>query len=475
MSIFESMRLKMKKTTQFIFFLMLILCLIFKFNTTFSFAETLDIQNLKVLDLETAQKIALEKNPSIAAAQERVRQAKERIYQARSAYWPQVNASLAISRVELSKNARQTPSAGLGSSNISFLSAESPQDYYTADLIASWILFDGFERKFNVSAAKFQHQETSAAQNDTYRLLLSAVSQAYFNALLARENIRIAEADLTFNQRQLAEAQARQRIGTGSLSDVLNFQVQINNAKSRIIGAQESYRIALYVLAALLGQDNDFFEAQIKPADLIEVTAEELQLPDPEFLVKTAQIYRPDLFQAEYAVYRFEQQIGAAKAIFYPTVQLSGTLTGERANSGRLSQDNFGNVVALSIHYNLFSGGFYKARLNEAISIKKEAEKNLAGVIINIRSEVRETLATLESARELLILQRSNSELVRQNRDLVEKEYAAGQTSLVRLNEAQRDLINAQSQMAAALVSLKQAWQDLKAATGEILIPFSRL
>jgi outer membrane protein len=75
----------------------------------------------------------------------------------------------------------------------------------------------------------------------------------------------------------------------------------------------------------------------------------------------------------------------------------------------------------------------------------------------------------------LLILQRSNAELVKQNRDLVEKEYAAGQTSLVRLNEAQRDLINAQSQMAVALVSLKQAWQDLKAATGEILIPFSVL
>jgi outer membrane protein len=470
------MRLKIQKATRsYSNFLMLILCLIFSSSTTFSFAETPDIQNLKVLDLETAQKIALEENPSIAAAQERVRQAKERITQARSAYWPQVNASLAISRVELSRNAGQAPFAGLGSSGVSFLPVESPQDYYTADLIASWVLFDGFERKFNVSAAKFQHQETRAAQNDAYRLLLSAVSQAYFRALLARENIRIAEADQVFNQRQLEEAQARQRIGTGALSDVLNFQVQINTAKSGIITAKESYRIALYVLAALLGQTDDFFEAQVKPADLMEETAEELQLPDPEFLVKTAEIYRPDLSQAEYAINRFEQQIGAARAVFYPTVQLSGQLIGERPNSGRLSQDDFGNVIALSIHYNLFSGGFYKARLNEAIYIKKEAEKNLTGVIVNMRSEIRETLTSLDSARELLILQRSNAELVKQNRDLVEKEYAAGQTSLVRLNEAQRDLINAQSQMAVALVSLKQAWQDLKAATGEILIPFSVL
>jgi outer membrane protein TolC len=54
----------------------------------------------------------------------------------------------------------------------------------------------------------------------------------------------------------------------------------------------------------------------------------------------------------------------------------------------------------------------------------------------------------------------------------VEKEYAAGQTSLVRLNEAQRNLIQAQGWLALARVSLRQAWQGLKAATGEILAPF---
>jgi outer membrane protein len=466
----------MQMTLRFSLIFMLTLCFFADSGATFSFAEsTLNIQNLTILDLETAQKIALEKNPSLAAARERVQQAKERISQAKSAYWPQVNGLFDMSRVELSKNARQNPFAGLGLSDGSFLSVESPQDYYNADLIASLTLFDGFERKFNVSAAKFQHKETIAAQNDAYRLLLSAVSQAYYRALLARENIHIAEADQAFNQRQLEDSKARQRIGTGSLSDVLNFQVQINTAKSRIITAQESYQIALYVLAALMGQTDEIFESQLKPADLLEETTEELKLPDPESLVKTAETHRPDLYQAENAVYRSEQQISTVKANFYPVIQLSGKLNGERTNNGRFSQDDFGNVIALSVNYNLFSGGLHKAGLNEAISVKKEAENNLAGVIINTRAEVREALARLDSARELLILQRSNADLVRQNRDLVEKEYAAGQTSLVRLNEAQRDLINAQSRLVLALVSLKQAWQDLKTATGEILIPFLKL
>jgi hypothetical protein len=42
----------------------------------------------------------------------------------------------------------------------------------------------------------------------------------------------------------------------------------------------------------------------------------------------------------------------------------------------------------------------------------------------------------------------------------------------VRLNEAQRDLITAQSRLASALVSLRQGWQNLEAITSEILVPF---
>lgn len=52
---------------------------------------------------------------------------------------------------------------------------------------------------------------------------------------------------------------------------------------------------------------------------------------------------------------------------------------------------------------------------------------------------------------------------------MVEKEYAAGQVSLVRLNEAQRDLTTARSRLALALASLQQAWFNLETDTGRIL------
>ena len=85
------------------------------------------------------------------------------------------------------------------------------------------------------------------------RLLLYQVAASYFNAQLAKENINIALANEKFNQRQLAETEARYRVGTGSLSDVLNFRIRINSAKSQLISARQSYEVALYGLASLMG------------------------------------------------------------------------------------------------------------------------------------------------------------------------------------------------------------------------------
>ncbi len=89
---------------------------------------------------------------------------------------------------------------------------------------------------------------------------------------------------------------------------------------------------------------------------------------------------------------------------------------------------------------------------------------------IQVVSQVRQAVRLIQSAQQQLPLQRTSAQLAERNRDLVAKEYAAGQTSLVRLNEAQRDLTAAQSRLALALVGLRLAWQQLQAATAENLM-----
>ncbi len=434
--------------------------------------ESFDLNTIRVLDLKTAGKIALADNPSLAAAQARVRQAKQRVLQARSAYWPRLDARALASRVSLSDNGYQTnlTYARLFDPNATIDDAE---DYYKGELTATWVLFNGFERKFSNAAARYGESLSESSQKDSKRLLLSSVAGTYFAAQLALENIAIAKADEVFNQHQLMEAKARRRVGSGSLSDELNFEVRVNSAKAKRINAEKAYEVAMFGLAAILGVPGAVFPANLELAKLEHETPEELFSPVPESLITYAQSHRPDVLQSEFSLKQAISEIKIARAKFFPTVNLLATMEGNRAGNGSFENEDFGNTVAVILEYNLFAGGANRAKLREAKAKQVEAKKAMEDVKLKVSSEVRVSLAKLNSAQKELVLQRSNADLVRQNRDLVEKEYAAGLGSLVRLNEAQRDFIAAQSRLALGLVSLRRAWFNLETDTGRILLSFA--
>lgn len=427
------------------------------------------LKQIDVLDLPTAVAIALAENPDLQTARARVLQARQAVEEARSAYWPRLDATASGARVSLSDRDLQTQQQTAAFFNSSI---EDPQEYYSASLSASWLLFDGFARKFNLAGAKYAEQATEAGRADAQRLLLEAVTQTYLSAQLAQENILIEKADLEFNQRQLDEARLRYQVGTGALSDVLNFEIRVNTANTGIISANQNFRARMIALAALLGLPESDLPDQMELAPLAPPTPAELADPQIDELVELAFRLRPDLQQSEWSVERATANVKVARGDYYPTLSVLASLDGERTDDPSFETDDFGNSVGVSISYNIFAGGLYRARYQRAKASLYEAEKTMETVRIDTSSTVRTAVTRLRSAQNQLPLQRSNAELVQRNRDLVEKEYKAGVGSLVRLNEAQRDLVTAQVRLAIARVALHQAWYELQSATGEILTIF---
>lgn len=423
-----------------------------------------DWDRVSILDLATAVRIAMADYPGVEAAVARVRQAKAQVDQARSTYWPRLDATASGARIALSDNAA-AQGQGLGGPLI----VDDPEAYYSADLTASWVLFDGFERKFTSASARYGENSSVAALNDIRRLLISSVAVAYYSAQLASKNIAIAMADEAFNQRQLDDAKARQRVGTGALSDVLNFQVRMNQAKTQRINQEYRYQIALYGLAALMGLPGSRLPAHVQLADLAPETAVELATPPLTKLLDTAMDYRPDIQAVKWRIKQSDALIKVAQSGYYPSVVVAGSLDGERTGDPGFEADDFGNRVQLGLTYNLFEGGFTRAKVRESRQRKVELEKQLEELILSATADIRSSAALVVSAQDQVALQRENLDLVERTRDLVEKEYNAGQASLVRLNEAQRDVTTAQSNLALALVGLRQAWVELETRTGNIL------
>ncbi|MFY9940744.1 MAG: TolC family protein [Desulfobacterales bacterium] len=427
------------------------------------------LAGLEVLDLAAAKRIAVAGSPSLAAAVERVRQAEERVRQARAAYWPFLDLGGSAARSELSNNAARSRLAVGPNFDLNDASADR-ETLYRAELAAGWTLFSGFRRWFENARARFGELESRSALDEARRLLLFSVAGSYYAAQLAREDLTIARADEDFNLRQTEEARARRRAGSGSLSDVLNFEVQVNAARSAINDAERQYALARIGLAVLMGLPEAVIPETLELAALRAESPADLVLPEAGPLVGFAEKHRPDLMEGAFRLRQAAAGIGVARSDFFPDLSLQAALDGLRESDGRFEGDDFGNSIGVYMTYNLFAGGATRARVAEARAGEREAERTLAALRISVASEVREALTNLEASQRELRLQQQNSALVQQNRDLVEKEYAAGQASLVRLNEAQRNLIQARSRLALARVALRQSWERLEAATGRNLM-----
>lgn len=458
------------------------------------------------IDLRAAQEQALQNNPTLQAVELRVRQAHQRVVQARSAYYPQATASYTATHTELpdtlvdglrlQASGQVLPNAALAgrfgllgpssplnaAANTAYtlargirsaLSIPDNQESYELSLQLNFLVFDGLAREFTHRAAKIGEDETDAAHRDLQRQILFAVAQGYYAIQLAKQNIAIANADAEFNGRLLKEARLAKEAGVAALSDVLNFEVRARAAESNLIAAEGGLKEARISLAALLGMPEAELPENLDTAPLPEESSQDLELPEPDVIIGRAVEHRPDLEQARLSVQRSQALANAARGSFLPRVAAFASRSAQLDSSDTFEREDFATTVGLNVSYDLFTGGRNYSRYKEAKLAKKQTERELEQTELDALAEVRRAWVNLEESQQQLVLQRTTAELVQKNRDLVEKEYAAGQAALVRLNEAQRDLVAAQSRLALARVGLLLAQYELRTATGETLLDFN--
>lgn len=430
----------------------------------------------RTLDLQSAQCLALSGNPGIYAAQERVAQARARLRLAMSTWWPGVDitaggAHQRQSGTSYALNRRIAAATGQ--------ELDQSSMHYTSGLQATWLLFDGFYRRFNeerAQAAQFAEEE---ALNDSRRLLAAAVAQAFLNAQLAQSSIDIGRANRTFYEKQLGNAKRRYEAGAGAWGDVLNIQVQLNNAKANLLGHERDLEAAQYGLASLLGLKDAVLPPHLQLAALDESetmsskdsAAEDAA--DVKKLIEDAYALRPDLRRLEHRLQEAGALAGMAKAGLYPQVRLAGALEGLREDDLPVDSADYGNSVGVNMSWNLYAGGADKARMVEAGHVRREAAYSLAALRNQVAADIRASLSRMAEARTQVSLQQETLQLVEENRQLAENAYNEGEFALIQLNEAQRDLTAAAGRLAQALVSYQSAEQQLLEASGRILEPFN--
>ena len=416
-----------------------------------------EIAQEKHLTIEQAKQIALENNPGTKQTLARIRSAEAILGQVYASWFPTVSAKGGYffrhvdiqpdwqPDIRVKKDIRET----------------------TGSIELNWLLFNGFARKAETLAAGYGVEQARKTHTDTQRLLMESVATAYYQAQLARENIRIAEKNAEFNRALEKNAMIRREVGTAPRSEMLNFSIRTVQAESDSIQADRNYTIARTVLAELMGVSEKKPDVALAPARKNVGTIE--PIPSSEQLIAIALENRPDLQAVDAGLNAAVHRKNAAKGSWLPSIGLTAGLNYTKQTGADPVQEERDRYAGVTASWDIFTGGKRSRTFQQkkADIYALEAEKQRK--ILSIQSGIRQAIASAEAAREQWKRQEDALKMTRRVRDDIELLYTTGSATLTRLNEAQTDLVRAESLAANSRVQYLLALEKLYSESGMTL------
>ena len=431
------------------------------YQKEFSRREISELSKQKILTLSAAKEKALKYNPDYRSAQRAVSSAKYRYYRSLSSYLPEVNFRADVRHSLKNSHDLLHPPAGV----------MPRENNLSAGLgvYASLLVFDGLEREFSVMAARQEYRRQEALDCNARRLLVRAVAYAYYDAVLAREAQKIAEADLAFQKSSLRQAENRYRNGLVSKASVLNFRILANAAERAILNARYRGAIAKNSLCALMGFPLEDFPAELELSPL-KVPDEKLYA-NLDSCLEQAAANRPDLRAAAFLLDIAAFRKWSAYSAFLPVIRAETGLdfTSEDARYGgyqfnRSHHNTTDFYYGIGGEWNLFRGFSSWNLLRERRVREELAKLHLKDIFLSAVNEVKDAFANYKNASLQVSLCRKTVQWVYEQRSLVQSEFWCGHDTITRLNGAQSDLVEAESKLAIAMAELCKAAVQLNAA-----------
>ena len=421
-------------------------------------------KGMKKLSLADAQRIALKNNPDYISAAFAINAARAKYYQALGAYSPTLTAGASLSnshtwKTHGTKGDGHTPRTDAFSTNVG--------------VSANLLLFDGLAREFNWMASQRGVAYQKNLEADACRLLMRSVAYAYNEVLLAIAKRRIADEDRKFQKTSLKDTQYKFDVGAVPLSSVLNFQILMNNADVSMIAAEYQYDAAIYALAVLMGYPDGVLPAELQFTEDFKNTFE--NLPAVDLYLDAALANRPDLkgFREQLEISRY--QMYSTYSSYSPTVSAFADFdfnTGKSSNhhynyySSTTRSESPALSYGISANWTLFNGLIRYNKVREYQAYFAVADFNVATKWFSVVQEVRTAHANYLQSVKKTKLYLKTRDLSKKQRDLVDDEYRAGNAELTRLNEAQRDLVEAETNLASSYINIQNARAQLDAAVG---------
>ena len=306
-----------------------------------------------------------------------------------------------------------------------------------------------------------------ASEADLASARLSAQGELAVNYLTLRQvdaQKVLLESTLTGFQRTLDITQNRYTAGIAAKTDVLQAQTQLANARVDDAGLTRQRAQLEHAIAVLVGQVPGNFA--------LATTAWKPSVPDVPVGVPSELLQRrPDIAAAERGVAVANEQIGIARAAYYPSLSLGASYgLGASRVADLFSASSSVWSLGLSAAQNLFNAGATTARVEGREAAHAQAVARYRQTVLSAFQGVEDQLA---ATRVLLVqqdLRRQASEAADQVEQQVLNRYRSGQVGYTEVITAQATALNArralvqtladrQTTAVALIQSLGGGWQ----------------
>jgi multidrug efflux system outer membrane protein len=401
-----------------------------------------------VLEQLIAEALANNKSVKIAAAN--VEQAAAVLMQTRSALFPQVSYQSSAGRTRSSQsNAIPIPGG-----------VANPATSYQLIGGASWEI-DLWGRVRRLSeAAQANLLATDEARRGVVLSLVAQVAVSYIQLRGLDEQLEVGQRTLKTYKDSLDLFNLQFEHGQVSQLTVTQSLSQYESAAARIPQIRAQIALAENALSILLGRN----PGHIPRGKSIAAIA---LPPVPEGVPSQLLERRPDLLQAEQQLVAANAQIGAARALYFPSISLTGA-----AGTASAKLDNlFTGPAKLwsyagSVTGPIFTGGAISGQVAQAEAAKKAALINYERAIQNAFADVEDALSSREQLGEQLAAQERLVKALQDYSGLARTLFDGGYESYTTVLQAEQQLFPEELNLAATRAQLFGSLASIYLAMG---------
>ncbi len=291
--------------------------------------------------------------------------------------------------------------------------------------------------------------------------VVTSVANTYFQVLAAQDRLRVAERNLRDAERVLAAFRARLSVGTANALDVSQQEALVSQQRANIPNFRNTVEQQRIGLGILTGQPPERLDVKGGSLDKLPLPLVAPGLPS-ELLAR-----RPDVANAEAQLVSENANIRAARAAFFPSVQLTASsgLT-SAALSTITGPGTLVAQLAANLTQTIFDNGQRRGQLDQNKGRYDELLATYRRAVIQSFTDTEQALTALRFTTEQEALERQAVAVAQRSADIARAQLDAGTIDIITSLNTQNTLYNNLDLLTQIRLARFQALVNLYKALG---------